>query len=161
MSWDHDGTPTPARIIKWTANCVKKVLTLPLGSEAHLSNIQLAPRENVCLIAGTIVQLGRIPSSARHMPTSALGAFLALLLLVATTFSVNHALHQSLHQDGAASGHFCLVCSFAKGQVSAAVVAIISAVLVFSCLWGVCQRGTSPFPGFDYRTSPSRAPPRL
>ena len=108
----------------------------------------------------TIVQLGRIPSSARRMPTSALGAFLALLLLLATVFSVSHALHQSLHQNSTGSGHFCLVCSFAKGQVSAAAVVAMSAVLVFCCLWGVCQLGTSPFPGFDYRTSPSRAPPR-
>lgn len=113
----------------------------------------------MCLIAGIIVQLGRILSSARRMPASALGGFLALLLLVATVFSVSHALHQSLHHNGAGNGHFCLVCSFAKGQVSAAAVAVISAVLVFCCLWGVCQVGTSPFPGFDYRTSPSRAPP--
>ena len=124
------------------------------------AQVQLAQKGNVCLIEGVIVQPGRIPSSARRMPTSALGGFLALLLLVATVFSVSHALHQSLHQDGAASGHFCLVCSLAKGQVIAAAVAVISAVLVFSCLWGVCQLGTSPFPGFDYRASPSRAPPR-
>jgi hypothetical protein len=95
------------------------------------------------------------------MPTSALGGFLALLLLVASALSVSHALHQSLHQDGATSGHFCLVCSFAKGQASSAAVAVISAVIVFCCLWGICLVSASPFPGFDYRTSPSRAPPRL
>jgi hypothetical protein len=93
------------------------------------------------------------------MPGSALGGLLALLLLVATTSSISHALHEFLHQDGAGSGHICLACSFAKGQVSAAAVALVSAVLVFCCLWGVCLANISPFPGFDYRTSPSRAPP--
>lgn len=138
----------------------------PKGHEQPASTwsspkIQLAASGRVCLNEGTIVKLGRIPSRARRMPTSALGGFLALLLLVATALSVSHELHQSLHRGRATSGHFCLVCSFAKGQVSAAAVAVICAVLVFCCLWGVCQPGTSPFSGFDYRISPSRAPPRL
>jgi hypothetical protein len=81
------------------------------------------------------------------------------LLVVAATLSVSRALHQFLHQDSAAVGHFCLVCAFAKGQVSAAPVAVVSAVLVFCRLGVVCLISTSPFPGFDYRTSPSRAPP--
>ena len=55
----------------------------------------------------------------------------------------------------------CLACSFAKGQVSVAAVAPFVPSLAFCCLWGVCQANTSPFPGFDYRTSSSRAPPRL
>ena len=38
--------------------------------------------------------------------------------------SVSHALHESLHHDGAANSHFCLVCLFAKGQVNAAEVAL-------------------------------------
>ena len=82
-----------------------------------------------------------------------------LLLLVATTLSVSHALHKYLHQDGGASGHFCVVCSFAKGQVSAAAVAVISAALVSCLFWGFCLVNTFAFPGFDYRFSPSRAPP--
>jgi hypothetical protein len=137
------------------------MLEVTLKTGRDMAPIQLALRGSVCLSTDTIVQLGRILSSARCVPTSALGGLLALLLLVATTFSVSHELHQSLHQDRAANGHFCLVCSFAKGQVSVAAVAVFSAVLVFCCLWGVCPLGTSPFPGFDYRTSPSRAPPRL
>jgi len=95
------------------------------------------------------------------MPNLALGGLLVFLLLLATTFSISHVLHQSLHHDDAGSGHFCLLCSFAKGQVSAAAVALFLAVLVFCCLWGVCRAIISPFPGFDYRTSPSRAPPLL
>jgi len=96
-----------------------------------------------------------------RVPASALSGLLALLLLVATAFSASHTLHQLLHQDGVGSSHLCLACSFAKGQLSAAAVAVISAVMAFCCLWGVGLVSTSPFPGFDYRTSPSRAPPRF
>jgi hypothetical protein len=113
----------------------------------------------MCLIAGVIVELGRTHCSFNRVPTSALGGLLALLLLVATTFSVSHALHQLLHHDGVGSDHLCLACSFAKGQVSVAAVALFVAILVFCCLWGVCLVGMSRSPGRDYRVSPSRAPP--
>jgi len=90
---------------------------------------------------------------------SALAGLLALLLLVAGAISVNHALHQSLHNDKAANSHFCLLCSFAKGQVSGAEVALISAVLSFFCFCGVRLANTSIVAAIDYRLSPSRAPP--
>jgi hypothetical protein len=88
------------------------------------------------------------------------GGLLALVLLVATFLSASHALHQSLHDDAAGNGHFCLLCSFAKGQVSAAAVALFSVALVACCLWCVCPANTSFSPGLDYRLAPSRAPPR-
>jgi len=113
----------------------------------------------VCLIAGVIVRPGRTLSSSKRVPTSALGGLLAVLLLVATTFSVSHALHRLLHHDGVENDHLCLACSFAKGQVSAAAVALVAAVLIFCCLYGVCLRGTSYSPGCDYLVSLSRAPP--
>jgi hypothetical protein len=79
--------------------------------------------------------------------------------MVAMTFSVSHTLHQFLHRDGTGNDHSCLACSLVKGQVSAAAVALISAVLVLSCFWVICLVHTTPFCGIDYRTSPSRAPP--
>jgi len=90
----------------------------------------------------------------------ALAGLLALLLLVSGTLSVCHALHQSLHPDGAGNSHFCLVCLFAKGQVSAADVGVVSAAWVFTLFSAIRLFSTSPLPGFDYRLSPSRAPPR-
>jgi hypothetical protein len=113
----------------------------------------------VCLIAHVIVQPGRTAFSFNRVPTSVLGAMLALSLLVATTFSVSHALHQLLHHDGVGSDHLCLACAFAKGQVSAAMVALVVAVVAFWCLWAVCLAGASYLQGRDYRVSPSRAPP--
>jgi hypothetical protein len=126
-----------------------------------LAKILLAHKRTVCSIAEIIVQLGRILSSFKRVPTSALGGLLAVLLLVATTFSVSHSLHQLLHHDSARTNHLCLACSFAKGQVSVAVVALFVAAVAFCCLWRVCTVGVSPSFGPDYRLSPSRAPPRL
>ncbi|MCX6928037.1 MAG: hypothetical protein NT154_33225 [Verrucomicrobia bacterium] len=105
------------------------------------------------------MHLGRTVTRFSCQPKLALGGVLALLLLVATTVSASQALHELLHQDGTGGDHFCLACSLAKGQVSLEAVAFISVLIAFCYLWGVCPVSTSPFPGFDYRTSPSRAPP--
>jgi flagellin-like protein len=111
------------------------------------------------LIAGVIVQPGRTLTKTSHLLKSALSGVLAVLLMVAMTFSVSHTLHQFLHRDGAGSDHFCLACALVKGQVSAAAVVLISAVLVPCCFWVICLVHATLFCGFDYRTSPSRAPP--
>jgi hypothetical protein len=115
--------------------------------------------ESVCLVTGINLQLGRTLSGYARWSGSALAALLAGLLLVAAILSVSHALHQCLHYEGAVNGHVCLVCSFAQGQVSAVVVALLSGVFVFPCLWFFRLSSTLPLPGFDYRLSPSRAPP--
>jgi hypothetical protein len=113
----------------------------------------------VCLIAGINVRLRRTLSACGRLPQAALAGLLALLLLAAATFSVSHALHQSLHGDSAADSHFCFLCSLAKGQVTVATVAVLPAALVLSCLWSFRPLSTSPLPGFDYCLSRSRAPP--
>ena len=113
----------------------------------------------MCLITGVSVQPGLTHTKTSYLPKSALSGVLAVLLMVAMTFSVSHTLHQFLHRDGAGNDQSCLACSLVKGQVSAAAVALISALLVVSCFWVICLPHTIPFCGFDYRTSPSRAPP--
>ena len=92
-------------------------------------------------------------------PKSAFAGLLALLLLVALTFSVSHSLHQAIHPGAGLNGHFCLVCSIAKGQVGAVDTAIILTALVFSFLIGVRLSASSPLAFFAYRLSHSRAPP--
>jgi hypothetical protein len=88
-----------------------------------------------------------------------LAGLLALLLLVAATFSASHALHRSLHQGSDANHHLCLLCAFAKGQASAASVALVAFPLFFWSVRGPCFAATLVLPSFDYRLSPSRAPP--
>jgi hypothetical protein len=84
---------------------------------------------------------------------------LALLLLICGVISVSRALHQLLHNDAAGSHHLCLACSFAKGQISAADVALVAALLVLRLLSCLRAAYSAPLPSFDYRLSPSRAPP--
>jgi len=73
--------------------------------------------------------------------------------------SASHALHQYFHEDGGAKDHICLACSIANGQVNAAAVVLVSAVLACCCLGSVRLVKSLPFSGFDYRVSLSRAPP--
>jgi hypothetical protein len=89
----------------------------------------------------------------------ALAGLLALILIFAATVSVSQTVHRFLHHDASASGHFCLICSIAKGQVSAAAVATIPAPPVISCFSSLPATDASVLRGFDYRLSPSRAPP--
>ena len=115
----------------------------------------------MCLIARIDLQLERRLSGLSRAARPALAGLLALLLLGSGTLSVSYALHQSLHNNAAGGSHFCLVCLFAKGQVSAAEVAFVAALLVLCPLSGIRAAKPSPWPGFDYRLSPSRAPPAI
>jgi hypothetical protein len=92
---------------------------------------------------------------------SAFAGFLGLLLLLAVLFSVSPVLHQTLHASNNASSHLCLACSLAHGQVSAAEVGLVSAVVVPGLLLGGLLPDVSPVLAVDYRLSPSRAPPAL
>ena len=88
-----------------------------------------------------------------------LAGLLSLLLLIASTLSVSHSLHQSLHRDGALNGHLCLVCSFAKGHAGGPEAAFALAVAVLPVLFYLCIL-QGPLPrGFDYRVAYGRAPP--
>ena len=111
------------------------------------------------MIARDNLQVEPRLSGLRWVAKPALTGLLALLLLVSGALSVSHALHQSLHNDTTGSHHFCLVCLFAKGQVSAADVAVVAALLVLFALFSPYAGNPSPLPSFDYRLSPSRAPP--
>jgi hypothetical protein len=88
---------------------------------------------------------------------AALSGLLVLLLLLVLALAVLPSLHHRLHAD--TNDPFCLVCSFAKGQVSAPLVAGVF-VLAFVFLVGRASLPQSPpIPVFDFRLSPSRAPP--
>ncbi len=115
----------------------------------------------MCLIARKQLHREQIPSGFKYVASPALAGLLALLLLVAGMLSVSQCLHQALHPEGAGSDHSCLVCSLVKGQVSAVSVAAVMALLVLCCFSAVLCARISPLPGFDYRLSPSRAPPTL
>ena len=111
------------------------------------------------MMAGVSLLLEPRLSDLRRVAKPVLTGLLAGLLLVCGALSVSYALHQSLHNDSGRSHHLCLVCMFAKGQVSAAEVTLVSALLVLCLLISLCATDPSPLSAFDYRLSPSRAPP--
>ena len=123
------------------------------------SELPLAQTEVICMMAGVSLLLEPRLSDLRRVAKPVLTGLLAGLLLVCGALSVSYALHQSLHNDSGRSHHLCLVCMFAKGQVSAAEVTLVSALLVLCLLISLCATDPSPLSAFDYRLSPSRAPP--
>jgi hypothetical protein len=111
------------------------------------------------LIAGVNVRVEPKLSRLGPVAKAALTGLLVFLLLASGALAVSHALHQSLHNDAAGSHHLCLICLFAKGQVSSADVALAAALLVLCPLLSFRAGNPLPLPAFDYRLSPSRAPP--
>ena len=94
------------------------------------------------------------------MVKPALAGLLAVLLLSLSAMAASPALHQWLHSDAGAANHECAVTLFAKGQVNAAVVAAVAAVIA-AFFGGVALLADSLVVSFaDYRFSSSRAPPR-
>src|ERR1017187_4227600 len=106
-----------------------------------------------------MVRVMRPERKFRSVAKAALAILLALLFLVASAFSVSPSLHQLLHHNDAGSGQICLACSLAHGQVSTAEVAVVALALIFSLICGALLPHTPALLSFDYRLSPSRAPP--
>ena len=107
------------------------------------------------------VNLQREPrlSGLGRVVKPALAGLLAFLLLISATLAVSGALHQLLHHDADGGHHLCLICLFAKGQVSAADVALVATLLVLCPLFSFRTVNLLPLSAFDYRLSPSRATP--
>jgi hypothetical protein len=124
-----------------------------------MAEFPLARLAVLCFIPSRQVQPKRRPFGLGVPAKPALAGLLALLLLVATTLSVSHALHQSLHQSGSVNSHFCLVCSFAKGQVSTSDLTLISSLLVLLFLFSIRLASSPSTAALEYSPSQSRAPP--
>jgi len=129
------------------------------GCARVASGLLLAQTEVICIMADTSLLLKPRLSDLRRVAKPVLTGLLAGLLLICGVLSVSHAPHQSLHNDSGRSHHLCLVCMFAKGQVSAADVTLVTALFVLCPLICLCASAPSPRSAFDYRLSPSRAPP--
>ena len=114
----------------------------------------------ICLISNRVQRVAKSPRLS-HAAKAAVAGLLTSLLLLTAALSASHALHRWLHGDGADNDHACLVCSFAKGQVSAADVAAFVAVLIFFTVCSLRSLSTTFLSNSDYRLSPSRAPPFL
>ena len=89
----------------------------------------------------------------------AVTCLLVALVFLATTLGMTPALHKQLHPDSKSSDHFCLVCLLVKGQAAAANVSSTSMVAVLILIGALVCAARFPFASFNYRLSPSRAPP--
>jgi hypothetical protein len=88
----------------------------------------------------------------------ALGMVFSGLLLFLSTAGASPSLHQLIHPDAGSPGHQCVISLLQSGHVNATVAL---AVFIPPGLYGVCSLLAETFrvPAFDYRFSPSRAPP--
>ncbi len=79
--------------------------------------------------------------------------------MLAATFAVCHFLHSSLHPAAGKGEHFCLVCSLVKGQVTPVEPSLVFVAAFVFVLFSVrLDEGASPV-FFEYRFTPTRAPP--
>jgi hypothetical protein len=83
-----------------------------------------------------------------------------LLLLVSAALSSNQALHDRLLHSGGNGDHTCLVCALVSGQIAAAAVTLLAALLLLQPQPVLRRLGILTPSCSDYRLSPSRAPPR-
>jgi small neutral amino acid transporter SnatA (MarC family) len=90
---------------------------------------------------------------------TALAALLSFLLVTSAVISVSHTLHKKLHTEDASPGHFCLVCSLSKGQITPAEAAPILTIFVVSVFFLIPVLRTAPLRSVDRRLAPNRGPP--
>jgi hypothetical protein len=86
-------------------------------------------------------------------------AFCLALILVLQAFASSGPLHKLLHADADSPDHHCAITLIAHGLVDAAVVCVSVAGFVAAVLFRLPGFEAPDFCPFDYRLSPSRAPP--
>ena len=82
-------------------------------------------------------------------------ALIAALQLVASSSS----LHQAIHPDATLPGHHCAVTLLLHGGINTSHAAPAAVIYLTGFLLCLAPRKTAEFSPFDYRPSPSRAPP--
>ena len=137
----------------------KRVCAAGCELDYRPAQFELAQLQGLCLIDWRNVDKQRTSPGCRPTAKSALAGLLAILFLVATTVSVTHSLHHSLPGNDSAGSHSCLLCSLAKGQVASADTAPIAAFLALYLVFAAGLAKVSATASWDYRFSPSRAPP--
>jgi hypothetical protein len=93
-------------------------------------------------------------NSRRWWAAVCLALFLTLQL-----FAASSSLHRALHPDAAAPSHHCVITLLSQGQLNAPEVFTGCLVFVAALLFSRPSLHAIPASSFDYRLSPSRAPP--
>ena len=137
-----------------------KLAHLPVGENRNCSTISLARPPRLCFILSSVKLWA---TSARRRQGSRLAAVAVMLSLwvVMCVLGVSPGLHHLLHKDALDPGHNCLVTQFQNHSVLSGFVSTLAPAMpeVSSVL---ASRGGFEFhPSYDYRLSPSRAPPAV
>jgi hypothetical protein len=82
-----------------------------------------------------------------------------VLLLVIQALAASPQLHELIHPDADLPGHHCVVTTFAHGKVEAAAGFVTLAVFVAVVIFFQPPVKSAVVSSFDYRLTPSRAPP--
>ena len=91
-----------------------------------------------------------------------MAALAGLVLFVALqVFAASGNLHKAIHSDATAPGHHCVITLLTHGQVNAPVVSGIWVAFVAALIFILPLVQSAVLSSFDYRLSPSRAPPRF
>jgi hypothetical protein len=88
-----------------------------------------------------------------------LAILLILQLLSLLALAASPTLHHVLHPDSNNPDHECLVTLFAKGQLSEAAMTPVVILVAAFVMCAVLLPSFLPRSIFEYRFSPSRAPP--
>jgi hypothetical protein len=90
-----------------------------------------------------------------------LAALLVLQMLALLALAAGPTLHHALHPESNRPDHDCLITLFAKGQLNETPMAPIGSLLAVFVMCAVLLPALPPRLHFEYRFSPSRAPPCL
>lgn len=90
-----------------------------------------------------------------------LAGVLAATMLVLELLAADGSFHQSLHQNGEAAAHSCVLCLFAQGQVDASEPLPVITPIIRPWCEPAPRVDSTVLVDFTYLSAPSRAPPAL
>jgi hypothetical protein len=98
--------------------------------------------------------------SLRGQTSRRVGAVIGLVLfLTLQLFSSSEALHKLIHPDADSPEHHCAITLFTHGQVNTSDTVLPVVAFVAALFFLLPPFQSAVFSSFDYRFSPSRAPP--
>jgi hypothetical protein len=82
-----------------------------------------------------------------------------VVFMVVEVLALSPALHKDIHPDADSPSHHCVVTLLSHSQLTSAGAVCELPALVATLVFCLPPLQTAAFASFDYRLSPSRAPP--
>lgn len=106
----------------------------------------------------------KLSDISKHLRTSGRFAVIGVMLFLwlgICALEVSPELHQFLHKDAQSPTHTCLVTQLQKHSILSGLGSTIAIAAPAAWIPLVTQCQSPLFTSFDYRLSPSRAPPSV